>query len=439
MFVSKVGELFNSVTSGISNPAEWLVQYLGGGKSSSGIQINMESVLGIPEVWNAVSRISGHIAQMPIKCIQNQADGSEEVYLQDFGAKAIARPNEFFTKFTVMEKMMLDALIYGNGRLYIERNSLGQPTGLLPLQAEASTTVVHEGERWHTVSISTATAVGELKAGDQASTLYKIPDRDVLYLMGLSRNGWWGENLLHIMKDTFGLAIAGQEAAGAAFRNAGRPGLILEAPRGAFRTEKEASAFLHSFDEAHRGLDKTGRTGMIREGMKANVLPNEAAGNNNHVDQRKFGRESMAIIFLLEHLLGTSGTSQYKSLTEKNAAYLQNCLSRWVTKIEDEMNLKLLSGRQRESGIYHYELDSGVIFKQDKMAVAQYSMNLRQQGIISANEARKLHGLPPVDELKDNFTIGQPQESEEPEETEDTAVEKPNETKETEEENSNEV
>lgn len=342
---------------------------------------------------------------MPIECHHYEGDDrsyTEKVY-NDAGARILADPSEYFTHMTIMEKWVVDALLYGNGRLYIERAANGQPIGLYPLQAENCTTVVADGERWHTVSIDSASSIASLEARpNQESTMYKIPDRDILYLIGLSRNGWWGENPIEILKDTFGLSIAGSEASGATFRNAGKPGLLLEAPRGAFRTAKESAEFLEQFNSAHSGLDKSGKTGMIREGMKAQVLPNDT-NTSGYVQQRQFQRESGAMIFLLESVFGDNTGSTYKSVTERNAAYVTNCLGRWINKIQDECGKKLLSGRQKAAGNFCYKMDTSILYKHDRVSLAQYTSNLRQQMMISGNEIRELHGLKPAEGLEADF------------------------------------
>jgi len=410
MFKSKIGTMFNQTTSNLKNPAAWLLQSLGlSNQSTSGINVNINTVLSIPEVWMAVSKISGHLAQMPVECRKFDEDEQGHLYSsrvsQDAGERAIANPSEFFTKATLIEKWVVDALLYGNGRLYIERGANGQPKALYPIQAENATTVVAYGERWHTITIDSGSEIGSLKAVNKdRSTMYKIPDRDVLYLMGLSRNGWWGENPIDILRDNFGLSIAGQEASGATFRNAGRPGLLLEAPRGAFRTAKEASEFMDQFNSAHEGLDKAGKTGMLREGMKAQVLPNDT-NTSGYVQQRQFQRESTAMVFLLESVFGDNTGSTYKSVTERNAAYVTNCLGRWINKIEGELDHKLLSARQKASGSFCYKMDTSCLFRHDKLSMAQYTANLRQQMMINGNEVREMHGLPPVPDLNDDYNF----------------------------------
>ena len=404
--MSRIGTLFANVTSNLQNPAAWLLQSLGIDKTSStGIPVTINSVLGIPEVYNAVCKISGHLAQMPIECrkLVSKTGTTTVIDPRDAGARAFKNGSEFFDRFTLVEKWVIDALLYGNGRLYIERNAQNQPIGLYPLMAENSQTIVTNGERWHFVTIDSGSEVGDLRIKpEQSGVQYKIQDKDVLYLMGITRNGWWGENPLSLLKDVFGLAIAGQEAAGSVFRNAGRPGLILEAPRGAFKTEKDRKMFLDSFDEAHAGMDKNGKTALIHSGMTAHVLPADTSGQG-YVDQRQFQRESIAMSFLLESVFGDNTGSTYKSVTERNSAYLTNCLGRWISKIEAECESKLLSGNQKASGDYTYKMNTSVLYVHDKQSLAQYTSQLRQQAIVSGNEVREMHGLPPVEGLDDDY------------------------------------
>lgn len=403
-FTSKIGQMFN-MTSGLKNPANWLTQYFGGTKSSTGITVTLESALGVPEVWNAVSKISGHLSSLPLELHESNQDGEKNIINNDRGSKVWREPNDVQTNQVLVEKVMVDALLLGNGRAYIERNSMGQPTGLIPLQANDTQTVMVDGERWHCVSINSGTQQGQLDDKSENGTLYKIPDRDVFYIMGLTTNGYWGENILSLFKDTLGLSIAGAESAGTMFQNSGRPGLLLEAPTGAFGTNDDAQAFLEAFNAAHTGLDNQGKTGLLRNGMKAMPMSYPTM-DQSHIGMRQFQREAAALIFLLESVIGDSTGSVYKSITERQSVYLTNCLGRWITKIEQEADKKLMSGRNKVSGSYRYKLDIRPLFANDRDGLALYTSSLRQQGVVSGNEIRELHGLGPVDELADDYAVG---------------------------------
>ena len=387
-FSSKIGEMFN-FTSGIKNPASWLMEYFGSNKSSTGISINVQSALGVPEIYNAVSKISGHMASMPMEC-WDDSDG-EKTQVSCRGVDIWNRPGQW-TRAEVVEKLMVDALLLGNGRLLIERDELGQPKALLPIQGDTARTVMVNGERWHCITLNDAeTAGANLKDRTGDGTMYKIPDRDVFYIMGLTTNGYWGENLISLAKDIIGLSIAGAESAGTLYKNTGRPGIVLEAPRGAFANAKDAKEFLTNFQAANDGIDNSGKTAMIKEGMRA-VQMNWQGMDSSHVGMRQFQREAAALLFLLESVMGTDA-SVYKGVTEKNAAYMTNCLQRWVNKFELEADRKLLSGRLKSGSHTYTKLRVSTLAQNDRNGLALYTSSLRQQGIISTDEARALHGF----------------------------------------------
>ena len=81
-FKSNIGSKFaapiKAFTSGLSNPASWMMEYFGSNNSSTGTNITVQSVLGIPEVWNAVCKISGHVASMPLEAWRESPSGEKK-------------------------------------------------------------------------------------------------------------------------------------------------------------------------------------------------------------------------------------------------------------------------------------------------------------------------------------------------------------------------
>ena len=120
---------------------------------------------------------------------------------------------------------------------------------------------------------------------------------------------------------------------------------------------------------------------------------------------RQFQRESAALMFLLESVIGASGASPYKSITERQSVYLNNCLNRWIVKIEQEADKKLMSARNSKTGNYGYKMDISPLFANDRDGLALYTSSLRQQGVLSGNEIREMHGYSPVDELADDYAV----------------------------------
>jgi len=127
--------------------------------------------------------------------------------------------------------------------------------------------------------------------------------------------------------------------------------------------------------------------------------------DQSHIGMRQFQRESAALMFLLESVIGDTGGSVYKSITERQSVYLTNCLNRWITKFEQEADKKLMSARNQKSGNYHYKMDISPLFANDRDGLALYTSSLRQQGVVSGNEVREMHGLGPVPELADDYDV----------------------------------
>ena len=194
-----------------------------------------------------------------------------------------------------------------------------------------------------------------------------------------------------------GIDQAGRDSLGYSFSNNGRPGMLLEAPRGLFRSEKEKQEFMDRINAKHEGVEASGRTMLLSEGIKATVMP-QSASDAQFLESRGFSREDIAMLFGTQNMIG-EGKAVYKDLTQRFTAYVQNCLNKWFERWEQECRRKLLSEREKRAGGYKYEIDPSQFLKGDPTTLAGYTASMRSQGIMSGNEARQLHGLNPVDGL----------------------------------------
>lgn len=400
----RLGKTFNALSSGIKDPAAWLIEAFGGGKSKSGVKVSVNSVLGLPTVWFAVQKISGHLAGLPINAKRNLGDGGSEIVRTSPGHKLLnVSPNHLMTPFQLRELMMIHALLLGNGRAYIERNSLGQPTSLIPVLPENCQTILVDDQKWHLVSKASGVSANITTAFSE-NEYWKVPDRDMLHVMGMSYNGIWGMHVIDILRDAFGLGIAGQDGSASALKNSGRPGMVITAPPGMFRSSKEASEFLANFETKHEGVENSGKVGLLREGMQLNTLP-ISASDAQFIEQRQFQKVDIAMIFGLESILGDETGITYKSITERNAAFINGCLSRWFCKWEEECNRKLLPEQLRDSGTVSYQFDTTPLLKGDPSTLADYTRKMREQFALSTNEVREMHGFNPVEGLNDDYMM----------------------------------
>lgn len=408
--MKKLIKRFLGQSSGVANPEQWLIDSFGyGNTSSSGIRINAGTALGLPAVWSSVNLIAGHIGSMPIDVRRRTGDGaSTEAHNLNAYRLLNLEPNEYHTPFIFKQTLMAHALLTGNGRAYIARNNLGQPTELILLHPEHTYTIMLGGVKWHVVWLDPNYVSQQLPfgAGVQSGTLpdgrggmYNFPDSEVLHIPGLGWNGLWGHSLLHVAKNAFGLDAAGLDAAGYVFRNNGQPNMVLQAPRGLFTTYKEADEFLRWFRKGHTGVSNAAKVALLRDGITAQTLPLNAS-DQQYLETRGFSREDVALLFGTEYLMGES-SAVYKDLAERQSAYVINTLSKWISTWEQECRRKLLSRQQFTSDSHYFKFLSADLMRGAPNSLADYTGKLRQQGVISGNEAREIHGMNPVDGLDD--------------------------------------
>ena len=414
----KLGKTFRAF-SNQRNPAQWLVEAFGGKPSKTGIRVTADSALGLSPVMYAVNKISGHIAQMPIEICKYNDDGTKPKLRNGTYRLLNKKCNEIMTPFQLKEIMMVHALISGNGRAYIERNSNGTPVGLIPILPYNCQTMLVDGSKWHLVTQDAGTTQDAIPHSLRSGDYYKIPDRDVLHVMNTSYNGIWGMHVIDLAKDVFGLTQAGQEGAAVTIANSGRPGILLEAPNGMFRNAEDAKDFLDGFNEKHEGLNNTGKAGLLRDGMKANVLPISNT-DSQFLQQRNFQREEIALLFGLESIMGDNSGQTYKSISERNTAYINNCLGRWFSKWTEEIEMKLMPYGNLEA-----EFNTKKLMQGDPNSLADYTLKLGQEGIATINERRAMHDLDPIeggDKLPHELAIDMA-EATKPEETSEETTE----------------
>lgn len=391
--------LFNKMST-LSSPAQWLVDWVRGPESTSGVPVTIDSALGYAPVWYAVSKISGHVSQLPLNLMRYLENGTEHAETHSTYWLMRTRPNPYQTAAVFKETLMLHALLTGNGRAAIIRRN-GFPEELIPLPPHATWTCMSEGEKWHVVALDPderSYSHFERQLRDSSSLdgkmIYRIKDEDVLHIPGLSYNGYSGLSLIQVARETFGLGLAAQRAGAKSFSNGGRPGIIIEAPPSMFRDDKDAKEFIDNFNSYHQGIDNAGRAALLREGMTMKELA-ISASDAQWVEQRRFERQEVALLFLLEQILGDDSSVSYNSMEQKNLVYLSNCLMRWLVKWEQECDEKLLNDRSRRNHFFKFNV-AALLRADYKSTIESMSLAINAR-IINPNEAREKLDMNPYE------------------------------------------
>lgn len=399
-WVTRTIKRFWNATTTLRDPATWLIDWVRGNPSDSGVDVNANSAACYPPVWYALGKISGHMIQMPPEPFKRRERGSEKDRDHPSFRLLKTRANPYQSAAQFLETLFVHALLWGNGKAAIIRRRR-QPAELILINPTRSATAYIDGEKWHLVKLNDddrLSTVGGTAGGteNKESGWYSIPDADVLHIPGLGFDGVSGLELFDVGKNAIGLGLAAEKASNKDFANASRPGILLEAPKGTFTDEKDAQEFIDKFNKYHQSLDNIGRTGLLREGMKATTVASskEAA---QWIEQRRFQRQEIALLFLLESILGDDSSVSYNSLEQKNLAYLVNSLMRWVIKIEQECDEKLLTSRQKSSGSHFFKCNTAKLLRADFKTTIESLSTAITSRIMSPNEAREKIDMNPYD------------------------------------------
>jgi HK97 family phage portal protein len=370
--------------SGLTNPIQWLVDAINGTGNSKPVSAN--DAISTAPMWYGVGKIAGDVGMLPLN-VHRQTESGSEKDKAHYGSKLMrSRPNAYQIPAVFKEQIQTHALLWGNGRAYVVRDDMGNPIELIPLMPDRTDTVLHEGMKYH---ITRPRCNDRLLVFDRNAIpedIVVMEDREVLHIPGLGFDGFNGKSLLRVARESLNVGIQGDRRAANQMQSGFSGQVMLEAPQGVFRNEMDAKEFLEHFRESH-SADKDGKPiGLLREGMKAQVM-NMSNRDAEFLQSRKFQREEVALWLGIETMPGI-GNDSYNSLEQRNLAYLMG-LQRWLTKWEQECDAKLLSESERENSTHYFKFNVAALKRTDLETTINSFGNAISSRIMNPNEARE--------------------------------------------------
>lgn len=390
-----MGVFANSYTRAINRFSGGLIGWLFGEDYEQDQHMTANRALSYAPVWNCVSRITGAFSVMPLN-IHREIGRNKSIQTRHSSYDLFRwRPNQYQTPAVFKQQMLCHALLWGNARAYIVREN-NRPVELVPILPDSTTTIMVDGEKWHG-TIADPQSRLRLFQGEplRPEDIIWLRDEDVWHIPGLGFDGLEGKSLISLAKQSWGIGLNAERHVAKQQQKGYAGGLMLEAPNGALRSQKDAEDFLENFKKHHEGSDNAGTIGLLREGIKANVIAMNNA-DAQFIEQRRFQREDAALWFVMQSILGDSSGNSYASLEQKNLAYRMECLAPWSTKIEEESDMKLLTMSERQRGFYHKFNDGALLRTEKAQTMAFISQGIAAR-VINPNEARGMLDMNPYE------------------------------------------
>lgn len=357
--------------------------------------------LSYPAIWFGVSKIAGHVGQMPLYLYKKRKDNGADK--QEANSHAVAgvlrRPNPLQISMTFRQTLMVHALMDGNGRAAIVRDAMGNPVELLLLDPDLTATVMVDGDKVHVTRPPEWDRLRQFfpvyKGQNERDGLILIEDADVVHVLGLSVDGLSGIPLKKVCKRSIKTGIDAEKRVAKQMQSGFTGRIFLQAPPGVFRKQEDAEEFLEHVKKRHSAHGDGEDIGMLREGITANVVDM----SNKEAEMaavRLFQRQDAALLLGLEGILGDDTSVSYNSAEQKNIAYL-SMLNRYLVPIEQEFEVKLLTKNEYRSGRYYMRFVTGHLLKSDAKTTMETLSLAVQSELMTSNEARAKLELNPIE------------------------------------------
>lgn len=338
--------------------------------------INPDSAMKVSGFYRGVIYISSQISKLPFTV----KDKKNELLYNDRVTKLIGQaPNPEINSMDFWLLALQTAIIEGNHYSEIERDGIGRPTNIWPLE---SGRVCPErdvnGRLYYRVS------------NFSRPDTYLDP-QNVLHLKNfhLTKDGITGLGLVSYATSTLGISIGADKMANALFRNGGLPSGVLEIPGS---LSDDAYKRLKENWQDNQSGEENGKVALLEEGMKYNVVAH-APDVLQFLESRKFSVLEIARFLGLHptKLFDIEG-AKFANMENANLETVTDCLDTWARRIEKEINVKLLSYSfdGRKADVDTFELTRG-----DMATRGEYFSKRMQTGSITPNQIREMEGEAP--------------------------------------------
>jgi HK97 family phage portal protein len=365
----------------LENPAGWLLDALGVGRTDAGENVNPRTALKFSGVYSCVNVISQTLAQVPFDVYRT--DGKKRVVARDRNEHYLlhSEPIPTMTSYQMRMAVSANALLGGNGYAEIIRDRSARVKAIRPIE-------------WHRVSV--------YESLDEMSLVYKLQRRNgrvdtidganMIHVPCLSMDGVAGLSPIEQHRQGIGLALAAEAAGASLMANGMKPSGYLKADKPLKPQEREEIE--NKLYSKYGGARNVGRTPVFGSNLEWKQLT-MSMGDAQYIELRGFQLADIARIYRVPAvLIGLADkTSTYASAEAFFLSFIKFTIVPWVQAIEQEFNRKLFGNSEE----LYCKLDLNGLLRGDTAARAAMYKALWAIGGLQSNEARAWEDLDPLE------------------------------------------
>lgn len=332
----------------------------------------------ISTVFACVDAISSDIAKMPLEPYYIDAQGVKRKALNDSTYNLLNfEPNEYMTRFTFMQALVISMLTKGNAFAYIERDNTGTAKALYYVPSDDVT--IYRNTKTRMIEYYRVNSSG-----------FVVEPNDMIHLLNFSIDGVVGVSTLSYAGNTLGLVRNSERQALKSFSDNVSEVLSTDNPHlTKEQRDQIRKEWYDNMSEGGSGL------AILSGGLNYNKISINAK-DAQLLESRAFNVPEICRFFRVSPVkVGDLSKSSYSTVEATNIAYLSDTLSPYLEKIELEFRRKLYP-REKKKRV-KIEFDPSALLRADSTATAQLYSSLFPLGAITPNELRDKLSLPPIE------------------------------------------
>jgi HK97 family phage portal protein len=363
----------------LTDGAFWAQYY--GNSSATGKVVTPDSALHVSAAWACIRLLSETTGILPISVYRNLPGGGTEVDSQHWLNGLIHDdPNADQTASEYWEGNTACLNLWGNGYSFKEQSG-SRTIALIPINPDTMRVYRDSfGARRYQFS--------------ERGKREDLPEDKVFHIRGFGVGGDLGLSPISYARESLGIAMSADEAAGKMFANGMLASGFVTGPNGLKEDQRtQITKILKDFI----GSQNANKIMVLEQGMDFKTIqmnPNDM----QMLQSRAWAVEEVCRWFRVPPFMvghTEKSTSWGTGLEQQMIGFLTFALQPYLNRIEKAARKQLLPPGERSRYTVKFNVEG--LLRADSQGRATFLSMMTQNGIMSRNEARAKENLPPVD------------------------------------------
>ena len=351
-----------------------------GGMTFAGAPVTIDTALTYATVFACVRVLSESVSSLPCILYRRRADrGKDRAVDHPVYQRLHDAANDDMSSQQLIEAMMTNVLLWGNGFAQIVPDRNGSVRELWPLES-----------RYMTIRRVSGELIFDYQPPSGGQRTFQRDE--IWHVPGLTLNGLTGLSVLGYWRRAIGLGLVLDTFSEAFYENGARPGIALKYP--GVLSKEAIDNLRESWLSLHGGPDNANRPAILEQGMEIETfgMPLDDA---QFIELKKFQAIEVARLFRVQpHKIGILDNATFSNIEHQGLEFVTDSLRPWLVRFEKRVTLDLLLPSERKEYFAEFLVDA--LLRGDLLSRYSAYATGRNWGWLSADDVREIENMNPL-------------------------------------------